>query len=182
MRTPALFLDRDGVINKLVPRDGGWYSPRRVADFEFNEGIQIVREIAAQLGLKVVVVTNQPDIARGKLDLESHLGIMKLVEDALSPDGIYVCPHDTGDNCECRKPKPGLLRQAIDDLSLSIDGSLLVGDRRSDMLAAVASSITPVLLPSAQTEEGYELWTDCQVVKTLEGLLTFLKRHNRRAT
>lgn len=164
MRTPALFLDRDGVINKLVPRDGGWYSPRRVADFEFNEGIEIVREIAAQLGLKVVVVTNQPDIARGKLDLESHLGMMKLVEDALSPDGIYVCPHDTGDNCECRKPKPGLLRRAIDDLGLSVDGSLLVGDRRSDIDAAVTLGISAALLVSAQTERNFHLWRDCYVI------------------
>jgi len=174
VRTPALFLDRDGVINKLVPRDGGWYSPRRVDDFEFNEGIQVVRETAAQLGLKVIVVTNQPDIARGRLDIESHLEMMGLVEQVLSPDGMYVCPHDTGDNCDCRKPKPGLLRQAIDDLSLSIDGSLLVGDRRSDIDAALTLGISSALLVSAQTERDFHLWRDCYVIRRTDEISNLL--------
>jgi D-glycero-D-manno-heptose 1,7-bisphosphate phosphatase len=109
----AVFLDRDGTLNHLVPRlDGTLASPRSLAEFKLINGIARQVERIHKAGFMAILATNQPDVARGFLDarvLESmHEELMKQAP----LDGIMVCPHDDPDDCTCRMPRPGLLIQA----------------------------------------------------------------------
>jgi D-glycero-D-manno-heptose 1,7-bisphosphate phosphatase len=141
----AVFLDRDGTINKYV---GFLRSPDQ---FELIEGIAArIREVN-EAGFLAIVVTNQPVIARGEVDWEGLGEIHNKMETLLGNEGayldaIYVCPHhpDKGFDgerieykvdCNCRKPKPGLLLQAARDYNIDLQKSYMVGDSRSDELA-----------------------------------------------
>ena len=129
----AFFLDRDGVINKVIIKDGKAYSPRRFGEFEFMENVaEQIKKIKAA-GYYIIVVTNQPDIARGEMDISELNKMTKSIKANLSVDEISICPHDDADNCTCRKPKPGMLVDEAKDLavqaiSTSIARDLATGD------------------------------------------------------
>ena len=162
----GLFLDRDGVVNDLVPRDGGWFSPLSRDTFVLSAGISDAIKYARSIGYEIVIITNQPEIARGRLDWRTFLSMSDLIKHECGPVEIYVCPHDSSDKCECRKPKPGLLEQAVSDLDLAKETSVLIGDRRSDVDAALKAGIKPYLMPSRQTEEGWTNWPDCTTIRS----------------
>src|ERR1043166_4549370 len=105
----AVFLDRDGVINRSWVRDGRPYAPTSLADFEILPGA--VEAIAAlkRAGFRVIVVTNQPDVAAGKLLREVVEVMDQTVREACQVDDVRVCYHSEAEGCACRKPKPGLL-------------------------------------------------------------------------
>lgn len=141
----AIFLDRDGTINKYV----GFL--RNIDDFELIEGVSEAIKMINKSGYLAIVVTNQPVIARGEVTWEELHEIHKKMETLLGKDGayidgIYICPHhpDKGYegerteykiDCECRKPKPGLLLKAAKDFNISLSESYMVGDSRSDKSA-----------------------------------------------
>jgi D-glycero-D-manno-heptose 1,7-bisphosphate phosphatase len=135
---PAVFLDRDGVINRALVRNGRPYAPTTVEDFQILEGVpEAVRRLKAA-GFLIVVVTNQPDIATGKQTsalLERMHAVMRA---AVEIDAVYVCPHDNLANCACRKPQPGLLLTAAEDRQIALDKSWLIGDRWRDIEAGQA--------------------------------------------
>src|SRR2546426_390814 len=135
----AVFLDRDGVLNRLVARNGQSVSPRRLAEFALLPGVRPAVAALRRASLLVIVVTNQPDVARGALtpaELERmHDRLLKTVP----IDAIYACPHDEPDGCACRKPKPGLLRRASLDWNISLETSFLVGDTWKDIAAGKAA-------------------------------------------
>jgi D-glycero-D-manno-heptose 1,7-bisphosphate phosphatase len=146
----AVFLDRDGVLVEPVLRNGEISSARTMEEFRV---ILSVKEPLLRLrgaGFDLVVVSNQPDVARKKLDPE----ILERMNEALVLDlgggpvirAVYTCPHDAKDCCACRKPKAGLLVRAAGDWRIDLDRSFLIGDRAVDMEAARAVSVTPVLL------------------------------------
>src|SRR5579863_8623386 len=142
----AVFLDRDGVLNQLVFREGRGASPRRFEDFELLPGAGGAVDSIKRAGLLTVVVTNQPDLSRGALDL-AELGRMHdFLRSTARVDAIYVCPHARGDRCDCRKPKPGLLLRAAKDLAIELDRSYLVGDSWSDIEAGHASGCVTLLV------------------------------------
>src|SRR5207244_3160954 len=125
----AVFLDRDGVLNRAVIVDGRPYPPRRVADVCVLDGVE---EACAQLrdaGWLLVVVTNQPDVARGTTSLADVDAIHAVITDRIELDAVLVCPHDDADACWCRKPAPGLLHEAARPLGISLEDSVRVGDR-----------------------------------------------------
>ncbi len=135
MRRPAVFLDRDGVINRAVMRDG---TPRPPASLEQCEVLPRVAEALSALkahGFSRVVVTNQPDVARGISSRELVDSIHARLASELDIDAILTCFHDDADACECRKPKPGLLLRAARDLGIDLASSFMVGDRRQDVEA-----------------------------------------------
>jgi D-glycero-D-manno-heptose 1,7-bisphosphate phosphatase len=146
---PALFLDRDGVLNRHIT-DGYVVEP---ADFEPID-LALDAAAAAQAdGAALVVVTNQGAIARGRATEAGVMAIHALLVESLSElgivlDGIYICPHHplspdpTQRDCECRKPKPGLILAAARDLNLDLNASLLIGDQPSDIAAAHAAGIS----------------------------------------
>jgi len=103
----AVFLDRDGVVNKIILRDGLPASPRNLKEFVFNDGIRDAIGRLKEWGYLIIVVTNQPDVARGNITRELLDSISRKIKQEISIDDIYACLHDDEDQCSCRKPKPG---------------------------------------------------------------------------
>jgi D-glycero-D-manno-heptose 1,7-bisphosphate phosphatase len=130
-----VFLDRDGVINVPVICSGLPYSPRSREEFQLYPKAAASCDRLRALGLVLVVVTNQPDVARGKLDVEVLNDIHRELCRQVLVDGLYICPHDEADGCGCRKPAPGLLDAAAADLGLDPGRSFMVGDRWVDVEA-----------------------------------------------
>jgi D-glycero-D-manno-heptose 1,7-bisphosphate phosphatase len=133
----VVFLDRDGVINALVERDGNMVSPRFFQDFRILEGVPEAIETLCQRKYELVVVTNQPDISRG-LMLQSELDQMTEAVLRLGVHQVLICPHSDEDACLCRKPKPGLLNQYLESLESEPTELWMVGDREVDIQAGMA--------------------------------------------
>jgi D-glycero-D-manno-heptose 1,7-bisphosphate phosphatase len=149
----AAFLDRDGVLNKPVVRDGKPYPPASVADFEiYEEAAGAVRRLR-DMGFLVVVVTNQPDVARGaqtRTEIEAMHGRLR---GALGIEDFYVCWHDDADGCDCRKPKPGLLRRAALDFGISLADSYMIGDRWRDVDCGHAAGCRTIFIDRGYSEK-----------------------------
>ena len=131
----AVFLDRDGVINKSLLVDGIPTPPRSLEQLKVLPGVIAGLEILRKNEFELVVVTNQPDVPRGKMLKQVVEAIHMNLEAELRIHHFYTCFHDDADDCQCRKPKPGLLKQAAGELNLDLRNSFLVGDRWRDILA-----------------------------------------------
>ena len=136
MSYKVVFLDRDGVINALVERDGNMVSPRLFQDFRILDGVIDAIETLRQQKYELVVVTNQPDISRG-LMLQTELDKMTQAVLALGVHEVLICPHSDEDACLCRKPKPGLLTQYIESLDSKPTELWMIGDSEVDVDAGV---------------------------------------------
>ncbi|OGP65814.1 MAG: hypothetical protein A3K22_05090 [Deltaproteobacteria bacterium RBG_16_42_7] len=135
---PAVFLDRDGTINQ----DTGYIdSPERL--FIIDGAASAIKRLNSK-GFRVVVITNQSGVGRGYFTKEAADSVNKKLEEVLKRegahlDGIYYCPHHPDDNCECRKPRIGLLEKAKNDLAIDFKKSYVIGDKGSDI--EIAQSI-----------------------------------------
>jgi D-glycero-D-manno-heptose 1,7-bisphosphate phosphatase len=142
----AVFLDRDGVINHTVFRDGKVRAPHHVEDFHFFSGVAEAIALLKKAGYLTLVVTNQPDVARGwqtKFNVEA----MNLkVKDELLVDDLLVCYHVDEDQCDCRKPKPGMLLAAAKKWSIHLETSYMIGDRAGDIAAGKNAGCATVLI------------------------------------
>ncbi len=157
MRQPAVFLDRDGVINY----DRADYV-KRWAEFAFLPGALTALRQLAGLGWPVIVVSNQAAIGRGLASRETVEAInLRMRQEVWSAGGriddVLYCPHRPDDKCDCRKPQPGLLRRAAGRLGLELSASFMVGDAESDMLAALKAGCHPVLVKTGRGREQYAL-------------------------
>jgi D-glycero-D-manno-heptose 1,7-bisphosphate phosphatase len=131
----AVFLDRDGVINRALIRDGTPHPPASLQDLEILPHVPEVLSALKAQGYSLVVVTNQPDVARGTSSRELIDSIHERLKSELDLDAIFTCFHDDADACDCRKPKPGLLYRAAHDLGIDLSSSFMVGDRWRDVEA-----------------------------------------------
>jgi len=132
----AVFLDRDGVINRASVREGKPYPPASLSELEILPGVSEAMRRLEAAGFRLIVVTNQPDVARGTQSRETVEAMHTLLLKAGLPiTAFYVCYHDGPDNCDCRKPRPGLLVAAGLDHHLDLKRSYLVGDRWRDIEA-----------------------------------------------
>jgi D-glycero-D-manno-heptose 1,7-bisphosphate phosphatase len=149
----AVFLDRDGVLNAAVVRGGVPYPPGDVDEVEVLPGVEeaCVRLRAADFDL--VVVTNQPDIARGTRAPAAVQRINDALLAALPLDEIVVCPHDDADGCPCRKPRPGMLLDAAERLGIDLAASFMVGDRWRDVEAGRRAGCRVVFVDHGYGEE-----------------------------
>ena len=150
----AIFLDRDGVLNEAVLRNGKPYPPASAAEVRLVEGAAEGMARLKELGYLLLVATNQPDVARGTQTMEELGAINHVLEAALPLDAILICPHDNSDECPCRKPKPGLLLFGAEKFELSLPDCYMIGDRWRDMDAAAAAGVAGVWIDYGYRERA----------------------------
>ena len=131
----AVFLDRDGVINKASVIDGKPYPPRNLDELELIPGVDQAILQLRDRGYLCIVVTNQPDVARGKTSKETIESINQFLIRHLAIHEIISCYHDDDENCDCRKPKPGSLLKVALKYNIDLNKSFMVGDRWRDIEA-----------------------------------------------
>jgi D-glycero-D-manno-heptose 1,7-bisphosphate phosphatase len=152
----AVFLDRDGVINASVVRDGKPYPPASVDEMEILPGVPEALAALRAAGFELIVVTNQPDVARGTQTRAAVDAIHARMQRDLPLDAIYACFHDDADNCDCRKPKPGLLVNAARDRGIDLASSFMVGDRWRDTDAGLAAGTRAIFIDRGYSERKPE--------------------------
>lgn len=138
MENKALFLDRDGVINKAFIYGGRPYPPSKLEEVTILDGVKEALILSKKMGFLNIIVTNQPDASTGKQDIGTIHEIHTLIKKSLPIDDIFVCFHLGVDNCSCRKPLPGMLFSAQEKWKIDFSKSFLVGDRWRDIGASQA--------------------------------------------
>jgi D-glycero-D-manno-heptose 1,7-bisphosphate phosphatase len=152
--TRAVFLDRDGVLNRALVSDGKPATPRTVDEFEILPDAIACLEELKRRGFVLIVVTNQPDVARGLQSIAAIEEMHRRLLAALPVDDVLVCLHDEADNCQCRKPRPGLLIEAQRKYGVDLLRSFLIGDRWKDIDAGNAAGCKTVFIDYHYREQG----------------------------
>ena len=180
---PAVFLDRDGTINI----DHGYV--HQIDDFEFIDGsIEAMAELK-KMGYALVVVTNQSGIARGIYTEDQFMQLTEWMDWSLADrdvelDGIYFCPHhpdaieeEYRQDCNCRKPKPGMLLDAQSFLNIDMSASIMVGDKLADIMAGKAANVgMTVLVKSGKEITDEAIASADKVINSIAELPEILKR------
>lgn len=131
----AIFLDRDGVINQANLVNGKPISPNDISELILLPKVKKALQLLKDAGYVLIVITNQPDVARGKTKVEAVEAINQILKDSLPIDDIFTCYHDDIEDCSCRKPKPGNILKAADQYNINISNSFMIGDRWRDIEA-----------------------------------------------
>jgi D-glycero-D-manno-heptose 1,7-bisphosphate phosphatase len=154
-RVRAVFLDRDGVINRTLERDGFPYAPTSLGEFEIYPEVPEACRRLKQAGFLLVVATNQPDVGRGTLKQEVVETIHAEMCRQLPLDRVEVCYHPGRglSHCDCRKPKPGMLLRAARELGIDLVQSWMVGDRWRDVDCGHAAGCRTVFIDRGYAEE-----------------------------
>jgi len=151
---PAVFLDRDGVLNRALVVDGTPHPPATVEELELLPGVQDACRRLHAAGLLLIVASNQPDLARGTQSIEAVEAINAALLARLPLDDVRVCPHDDADRCPCRKPEPGLLLDAARELHVDLSSSVMVGDRWRDVEAGRRAGCKTVFVDWGYSERS----------------------------
>ena len=151
-RRKAVFLDRDGVLNRAVVRDGRPYPPGTMAELQILPDAGSALGTLKDAGFLLIGVTNQPDVARGTHRRETVEAINAALLAALPLDDMLVCYHDDGDGCDCRKPLPGLVVQAAKRHGIDLSASFLVGDRWKDVETGRRAGCGTILIECGYAE------------------------------
>ena len=150
----AVFLDRDGVLNRPVVRNGQPHPPSRVEDFELYDDVADGCRRLKTAEFLLVVISNQPDVGRGRQSREAVEAMHTKMQLALpSLDRIEICYHAGeryGESCDCRKPRPGMILRAAADLKIDVGTSYVIGDRWRDIDCARAAGCRAIFI-----ERGY---------------------------
>ena len=162
-RSRAVFLDRDGVINRAVVRDGRPYPPATLKEFAIVREARQCAQRLRQLGFRLFVVTNQPDVARGSQSVSVVERMHDKLREALPVDDVLVCFHDDAANCACRKPRPGLLLAAQKKHLVELSESFLIGDRWVDIDAGHAAGCKAILIDRHYRERPPRTEPDARV-------------------
>jgi D-glycero-D-manno-heptose 1,7-bisphosphate phosphatase len=175
---PAVFLDRDGVLNDPVVRDGKPYPPRSVSDVRVSTGAVEGCERLKAEGFVLAVVTNQPDVARGTTQYSTVNEINAYLQSRLPLDSVWVCPHDDPDRCSCRKPAPGLLYMAAEHHHIDLPASFLVGDRWRDIEAGQAAGCRTILISHRGYDEPLTVPPDHTAADLAHAAAWILEQHH----
>jgi D-glycero-D-manno-heptose 1,7-bisphosphate phosphatase len=154
MVRPAVFLDRDGVINANLERGGKPVAPTTLAEFRLLPGAVEAVQRFHDAGYAVIVCTNQPDVANGRTPRATVEAMNDIVRSELQVDDVKVCFHTDADNCTCRKPKPGMILDAAREYSLDLSISYMVGDRWRDVAAGHAAGCLTIFIDYGYVQEG----------------------------
>jgi transaldolase len=165
---PAVFLDRDGVLNEPVVREGKPYPPASPEDVVLCEGAADALDALREAGFRLICVTNQPDVARGTVPRATVDAINHRIRTELRLDDVLVCEHDDADGCDCRKPLPGLVFEGARRHAIDIAASYLVGDRWRDIEAGDAAGCRTVFVDRGYAERPPRCAPDARVGSVLE--------------
>ncbi|MBN2570186.1 MAG: HAD-IIIA family hydrolase [Deltaproteobacteria bacterium] len=153
VKNRAVFLDRDGVINHVVIRDGKAFAPRSREEFIIVEDTAGVIKDLKDRGFLVIVVTNQPEIARGSLAQDDLDWMTKKIMRETAVDEVIVCPHDDGDGCDCRKPLPGMILAGARKWEIDLENSYMIGDGWKDMKAGNSAGCKCILIDAVYNQD-----------------------------
>jgi D-glycero-D-manno-heptose 1,7-bisphosphate phosphatase len=172
VKGPAVFLDRDGVLNRTKLRNGRPIPPASLAELEILPGVPEALEHLKTAGYALVVVTNQPDVARGVTTIEVVNQLHHFLGERLPIDEFRVCAHDDHDRCDCRKPQPGLL---LASPRYNVAESIMVGDRWRDIDAGRAAGCGATILIDYGYDETIPNEPTVRVASLLEASQWILK-------
>ena len=191
MNERAFFIDRDGVVNRMTRCAGKWDSPQNPEDVRLVEGIVLLLGWLNSHGIMTVEISNRPEVAKGKMNRVTSDAIEARVHALLAEQGVqvdhkYICIHypeglvpELALECECRKPKPGLLLQAARELNIDLAGSVFLGDKASDVGAGKAAGVITILYQHTDDElqkvEGVKKADANYKVNSLRGILPVIK-------
>jgi len=164
----AVFLDRDGVINESVVKDGKPYPPADPEDVRIYEDVPRALARLKERGFLLIVVTNQPDVARGRQTKENVELIHSRMRAELPLDDVFTCFHDNADQCDCRKPKPGLMLRAAKQYGIDLKQSYLAGDRWRDIDAGATAGCKTILIERDYDEQAPNTVPDARVTSLSE--------------
>jgi D-glycero-D-manno-heptose 1,7-bisphosphate phosphatase len=150
----AVFLDRDGVLTRAEVRHGKAYAPLRLEEFALLPGVADAVRALRAAGPLIVVATNQPDIAHGRVDAAVVDAMHARLRAWIPIDAVEVCPHGDWQDCDCRKPKPGLLTAAARRLDIDLSASVMVGDRWKDIEAGRRAGCRTVFIDRRYREHA----------------------------
>jgi len=168
----AIFLDRDGVINRAEVREGKPYPPANLAVMELLPGVPAALQALHAAGWMLIVVTNQPDVARGTTPRAVVDAINAHLKEILPIEEFRTCYHDSGDGCDCRKPLPGALLAAAREHGIDLKRSFMVGDRWRDVEAGQRAGCKTVFIDYGYAEK--QPWTFDYKVKSLQEAATII--------
>ena len=172
----AVFLDRDGVLNRAIVRDGKPYPPSSVSELEILPGVQEALTALRKAGFLLIVVTNQPDVARGTTTREAVEAINAALGTELPIDEFRTCYHDSEAGCDCRKPRPGALLAAAAHHDIDLCDSFMVGDRWRDAEAGQRAGCKTILIDYGYQEKQPEV-VDYSVASLSEAVEIILRRY-----
>jgi D-glycero-D-manno-heptose 1,7-bisphosphate phosphatase len=152
----AVFLDRDGVVNETVIRDNKPYPPENAESMRIPSATADALRRLKDRGYFLVVVTNQPDVARGRQTREAVEQMHLLLRAELPLDDVLTCYHDDADDCDCRKPRPGLIKRAAEQNGIDLSLSYMIGDRWRDIDAGANAGCKTILIDRGYAERAPE--------------------------
>ena len=178
----AVFLDRDGVINRALERNGKPYPPSSLAEFEILPGVPEACRRLKAAGFLLIVATNQPDVGRGTLDLSVVEEIHAHLRARLPIDRIELCPHPGKrlSDCNCRKPRPGMLLRAARELDIDLRQSWMVGDRWRDIDCGHAAGCRTIFIDYGY-DEALRAAPEFRVKNLVEAAEIILRETGKRS-
>ena len=173
----AVFLDRDGVLNNALVRDGKPYSPMSIVEVVIPPDVPDALTLLRRNGFRLVMVTNQPNIARRTQSRESIYAINRYLQERLGLDTTEICEHDDADNCDCRKPKPGMLLRAAKRDHIALAESFMIGDRWRDIEAGRRAGCRTILIGQGYGEA--KDYSADAIVATLKEAASWILAHTK---
>jgi D-glycero-D-manno-heptose 1,7-bisphosphate phosphatase len=181
MGRQAVFLDRDGVLNYTEVRNGKLYAPRSLEAFELMPDAFSATEALHRAGLLLIVVTNQPDVGNGFVPRSTVEAMHDRLRTSLPIDAIKVCFHGQAENCPCRKPRPGMLLEASQEMNIELKKSFMVGDRPDDVAVGRLQGCYTIFIDRGYSEHLREL-PDATVTSLSEAVELILSRVQNAGT
>jgi histidinol-phosphate phosphatase family protein len=181
MARRAVFLDRDGVLNEAVVRDGKPYPPATPGELRIIPGTREALARLKQLGFLLLVVTNQPDVARGSQSREAVDAMHRDLRNKLPLDAVFTCFHDDKDSCDCRKPRPGLVTRAAKEFGIDLAHSYLAGDRWRDVDAGANAGCRTIWIDRGYQERSPNCAPDAHV-KSLDEAVDWILATEAKST
>jgi len=178
---PAIFLDRDGVINNAIIRNNKPYPPANLNDVVFLPGIYEAIKSLQTAGYMIIIITNQPDVAKGIQSKERVEAIHRMIRQKFQVDDIKVCYHIDEDNCCCRKPKPGMILDAAKEHKIDLSRSYMIGDRWRDIEAGKSAGCKTILIqPEVPYNETIAQGMDATVKSLSQAAIFILGQSNNK--